>query len=115
MILVYRQRRTDNYSKHCYFHKKNNDATQAVSEAIKEGKLIPGDLATTIHVADTHLHVDLQRTVKHYGVFVRGSEIEAVADTVGIMMLPTSYKYHREWMKRGRIKSAWFTLIKKRE
>lgn len=113
--MVYRQHRNDAYSKNCYLHKKNNDATQAVTEAIKEGKLGPGDLATTIHVGDTHLHVDLSRTVKHYGVFVRGDQIEAVADTVGIMMLPTSYKYHREWMKRGRIKSAWYTLIKKRE
>lgn len=115
MILVYRQGIGQVDSKFAYTHKKNDSSAEAVKHAIKEGKLQPGDLATTVHVVDTHLQVSLAKTVRHWGVFVRHNEIEAYPDTCGIVTPPTSYKYHREYMKRGRIKSRWFALLKKRE
>lgn len=113
MITVYVQDKRDAKCKWCYLHTKNDDSTNAIRKGIEDGKLFPGDLAMTIHTTKDG-NLQTTKVIKHWAIYQRHGDIEAVPDKVGVSLRSTSYRYYREYLKMSRRKALWYRLRKKK-
>lgn len=113
MIIVYKQDQNKAVTKWAYDHKRTDSSAEAIKDGIEQGKLKPGDLAVTVVVGDKRM-LDSMHVIKHWAIYVLRDQIEAVPDRVGVLLKDTDWRYYREYMKFGRVKSAWYVIRKKK-
>jgi hypothetical protein len=110
---VYKQDTERVHSKLVGIYKSN--AADAIKHAIVAHKIFPGDVAITVPLSsDNEGRLDSVRVMKHWAIYRRHGEIEAIPDRVGMMLTQTSYRYYREYLKYGRFKSAWYKIRRKK-
>lgn len=110
-VAIYKQLPDRAYTKFLSLYKGN--AVEGVKQAVVHNKLFPGDLAVTVPIGENG-QLDTVRTIKHWAIYRRHGEVEVQRDTVGVTLTQTSYRYYREYMKYGRIKSMWYKIWRKR-
>lgn len=112
MIVTYIQDKNKAICRYSHHHSGESSA-DAIKEGIENGKISPGDLAVTMHVTKQG-NLEIIKTVKHWAIYILHDQIEAVPDRVGVLLKPTGWRYYREYMKFGRVKSVWFWIRKKK-
>jgi hypothetical protein len=112
MIAVYVQDRQAAICKYRYHH-PSNSSTEAIKYGIENNKLAPGDLAMTMQVGQDG-KLEIIRVIKHWAIYVLHDQIEAVPDRVGVLLKPTGWRYYRDYMKFGRMKSVWYWTLKRK-
>lgn len=113
MITVYRQDQKQARSKYCFKFVANDSSTEAIKWGIENKRIFPGDIAITLH-SNPDGTINVGKVMKHWAIFHRHGEIEAVPDRIGVPIKHTDWRYYREYMKFGRFKSLWYKLRKKR-
>ena len=112
MIVTYVQDKNKAICRYSNHHNGTSSA-DAIKIAIEKGKLKPGDLAMTMHVTKEG-NLEIVKTIKHWAIYVLHGQIEAVPDRVGVLLKPTGWRYYRDYMKYGRIKSAFYWVRRKK-